>query len=75
MFKVHWNRDAWMNTIAENNKETILLIIEPLLRCLKLSYGFVNSILLIILIKPFHEPLIKMKDWVKRQTGLSTQNS
>ena len=29
------------------------------LRTLKISFGFVNSVILIILIKPFHEPILR----------------
>ena len=51
-----------------------LLIIDKCLRYLKMSYGFVNSILLIVLVKPLHEPLLKflkkfsesMKKLIKR---------
>ena len=35
-------------------------IVEAVLRALKLSYGFVNSLVVIILVKPFHEPVLKV---------------
>ncbi|XP_063725391.1 uncharacterized protein LOC134853345 [Symsagittifera roscoffensis] len=34
-------------------------ILETLFRSLKISYSFINSILLIVLLKPFNQPLIK----------------
>ena len=40
-----------------------LLIIAKCLRYIKLSYGFINSILMIILVKPLHEPLLRF--WEK----------
>ena len=34
-------------------------IIEYMLRSLRLSFSFINSIVLIILLKPFNEPIVK----------------
>ncbi|XP_075261052.1 uncharacterized protein LOC142352804 isoform X2 [Convolutriloba macropyga] len=39
--------------------------IEAILRLFKMSFGFVNSILLIILIKPFHKPLLDKLNTVR----------
>ena len=38
----------------------INIIVEALLRSLKVSYSFINSIVLIILLRPFNEPLVKL---------------
>ena len=37
---------------------TVILAIKASLRTVKISFGFVNSIILIVLMKPFHEPII-----------------
>ena len=37
-----------------------LWFVEVGLRTLKISYGFINSLLLIILLKPFHQPIVKV---------------
>ena len=39
---------------------TVMLALKASLRTVKISFGFVNSIILIILMKPFHEPIIKL---------------
>ena len=35
-----------------------ITILDSFLRTLKISYGFINSIILIILMKPFNEPIL-----------------
>ena len=37
-----------------------LWFVEIGFRTLKISYGFINSLLLIVLLKPFHEPIVKI---------------
>ncbi|XP_063722163.1 uncharacterized protein LOC134848579 [Symsagittifera roscoffensis] len=39
---------------------TMILAIKASLRTVKISFGFVNSIILIVLMKPFHEPIIRL---------------
>ncbi|XP_075261660.1 uncharacterized protein LOC142353313 [Convolutriloba macropyga] len=41
--------------------------IEAPLRCLKMSFAFINSILLIILMRPFHQPLINFKNYLLKK--------
>ncbi|XP_075240224.1 uncharacterized protein LOC142335298 [Convolutriloba macropyga] len=47
-------------------RNAILWRIEAPLRCLKLSFGFVNSVLLIVMIKPFQDPIIATFQQFKR---------
>ena len=51
-------------------KRTLKLsYIELVLRSLKMSFGFVNSMTLIVLMKPFHEPLFYAKNSLLKQFG------
>ena len=57
-------QDYNLVTVEEIQKQQLLLSsIDTALRALRLSYGFVNTILVLILVKPFHEPL---KSFVKK---------
>ena len=46
------------DAIKLHRRNAILWRIEAPLRCLKLSFGFVNSVLLIVMIKPFQDPIV-----------------
>ncbi|XP_075247509.1 uncharacterized protein LOC142340698 [Convolutriloba macropyga] len=43
-----------------------LSIIDVSLRGLRFSYGFVNTLIIMVLTKPFHAPLIAVKDKMKK---------
>ncbi|XP_075261571.1 uncharacterized protein LOC142353228 [Convolutriloba macropyga] len=56
----HWNYDEF---VAGREMERTRLYnsrVESALRSLKMSFGFVNSILLIVLMQPFQSPLNKI---------------
>ncbi|XP_075253755.1 uncharacterized protein LOC142345552 [Convolutriloba macropyga] len=57
-FDKHWLYDDIYNSWKPHSVSATLFQIERPLRCLKMSFGFVNSILLIVLIKPLHEPIV-----------------
>ncbi|XP_075253379.1 uncharacterized protein LOC142345283 [Convolutriloba macropyga] len=65
----HHSAEYWSSQREKHNLLVAYSVAEPILRILKMSFGFVNSILLIILIKPFHEPLIVWKKWFAKQFG------
>ncbi|XP_075263889.1 uncharacterized protein LOC142355692 [Convolutriloba macropyga] len=43
-----------------DSKLQLLAALYPTFRALKHAYGFINSLLLIVLLRPFHEPLTKV---------------
>ncbi|XP_075261715.1 uncharacterized protein LOC142353367 [Convolutriloba macropyga] len=54
----HWLYYDWKGDQEFYTRNGLYWTIETPLRCVKMSFGFVNSILLIVLIKPFQEPII-----------------
>ena len=49
----------------ESDEETRMAIFDVCLRGLRISYGFLNTLLIMVLTKPFHEPLIAVKNKIK----------
>ena len=58
-----------VNYLKASERMRILSVIELSLRSLKMSFGFMNSFVLIVLIKPFQEPLLIVKTWICKQIG------
>ena len=51
------------------------LNIDSGLRALRLSYGAVNTILVLILLKPFHEPILTLIDGIFRKNRQKTASA
>ena len=47
-----------------NAKQKTFILVEGFLAVLLFSYGFLNSLLLLILLKPFREPIKKLVDFL-----------
>ncbi|XP_075248818.1 uncharacterized protein LOC142341615 [Convolutriloba macropyga] len=62
MSKIYGNWNSYMRTLAA---------INPIFRVLKHSYGFINSLLLIILLRPFKEPV---QDLIRRLKFRNKEN-
>ena len=62
-------------TLRNNDMELSLSLIkrnwaaEVALRTLKISYGFISSLALIILLKPFQEPIKKFLGHLRRKSA------
>ncbi|XP_075259155.1 uncharacterized protein LOC142350999 [Convolutriloba macropyga] len=66
-FETSYSSEEWSNYLEEYRRTIVLSLVELALRSVKISFGFVNSLVLIILLKPFHEPLIVIKTWIWKQ--------
>ena len=68
-FQTSYSSEEWSNYLEEYRRTIVLSLVELALRSVKICFGFVNSLVLIILLKPFHEPLIVIKTWIWKQFG------
>ncbi|XP_075241339.1 uncharacterized protein LOC142336175 [Convolutriloba macropyga] len=67
---MEWSYDYLLTDYRKARRTSATLWrIESPLRCLKLSFGFVNSILLIVMIKPFQDPVVASYKRIKEAFG------
>ena len=53
------------NTLYSGDAKAFV-IVEALLSVIMFSYGFFNSLLLLVLVKPFREPVTVLLEWTRK---------
>ena len=59
----------WVFNLTDGATQYIFKI-DLILRPMRASYGFVNTLLVFILIKPFHTPILNFKDNCLQHIGV-----
>ena len=62
----YFAKDFWNFQLPENSKT--IIVVEISLRIVRQCFGFVDSVLLIVLLRPFQEPIIQLVSKVKQKT-------
>ena len=65
--------DYWLETVSEKTKRNMYeMAVDTALRGWRFSYGFMNTVLVLVLIRPFQEPLRKLLKWFRKKIGCSS---
>ena len=62
--------EYWLETVREETKRNMnQMAVDTALRGCRFSYGFTNTLLVLVLIRPFQEPLKQLMNWFRKKIG------